>query len=59
MDLELFDTEEAVMLPERESLALFNFLAIGAVNVASSSQTLTNRSLSVANAGQTILVVQR
>lgn len=58
-ELELFASEEAVMLPEREALSLFNFGSITAVNAAVSAQTLTNRSLSVASAGQTIVFVQR
>jgi hypothetical protein len=55
----LLATEEAVLLPEREALSLFNFGAIVAANVAISSQTLTSRSASVATAGQSIVFVQR
>jgi hypothetical protein len=57
-ELELFETEEAILLPEREALSLFNLSSVNAINAAVSAQTLTNRSLSVASAGQTIVVVQ-
>lgn len=56
--MDLLSTEEAVMLPEREALAFINFLRLTAVNAAVSSQTLTAFSLSSANAGQAVIVVQ-
>ena len=58
MELELFASEEAVLLPEREALALFNLASVNAINAAVSSQTLTNRSVSLAGASQTIVLVQ-
>jgi hypothetical protein len=56
--LELLESEEAVMLPEREALSFIDFLNLSAVNAAVSVQTLTNRSSSHANAGQLIIVNQ-
>lgn len=57
--LELLSSEEAIVLPEREALSFLNFLHLTAVNVSVSSQTLTSRSVSLSNAGQTILISQR
>jgi len=58
-ELEIFAGEEAVLLPEREALSLFNFGSLTAINAAVSTQTLTNRSISVASAGQNVVFVQR
>jgi hypothetical protein len=57
--LELFQTEEAVMLPEREALAFINLLRLTAVNVAVAGQSRTLLSSNSASAGQAVIVVQR
>lgn len=56
-NLELLDQEEAVMLPERNTLALFNFTAVVASNSATAVNALTLLSAAVANAGQSIVVI--
>jgi hypothetical protein len=58
LDLELFQSEEAVMLPEREALAFINFLRLTAVNVAVARQRGAFLSTNSANAGQAVIVVQ-
>lgn len=57
MNLELLDQEEAVMLPERNTLGLFNFTLVSASNSATAVNALTLLSAAVANAGQSIVVI--
>jgi hypothetical protein len=56
--LELLDQEEAVMLPERQTLGLFDFAAISATNTAVALNVASLLTLASANAGQSITVVQ-
>jgi hypothetical protein len=57
-ELAYLDEEEATLLPERNTLGLFDFTAILASNSATSVQALTLLSASVASANQSIVVVQ-
>jgi hypothetical protein len=56
--LELLDQEEAVMLPERQTLGLFDFALISASNTSVALNSVTLLSAAVSNAGQSIVVIQ-
>jgi hypothetical protein len=57
-ELAYLDEEEATLLPERNTLGLFDVASILASNSATSVQALTLLSASVATASQSITVVQ-
>jgi hypothetical protein len=57
-ELALLDDEEASLLPARQTLGLFDFAAIVASNTAVALNSVTILSAAVANAGQSIVVVQ-
>jgi hypothetical protein len=57
-ELAYLDEEEIALLPERNTLGVFDFAAIFASNSATSVQALTLLSASVATAAQSISVSQ-
>jgi hypothetical protein len=59
MNLELLDQEEAVMLPERQTLGLFDFAIVSGSNTSVALNSVTLLSAAVSNASQSIVVVQR
>jgi hypothetical protein len=58
MDFALLDSEEAVMLPERQTLGVFDFAAILASNSSTAVQAITLLSAATAVANQSVVVIQ-
>lgn len=58
-NLELLDQEEAVMLPERQTLGLFDFAFVSGSNTSVALNSVTLLSAAVSNASQSIVVIQR
>ena len=50
--------EEVELLPSRETLGVFNWANVSATNLAIAQNTATLLSAAVANAGQSVTVVQ-
>jgi hypothetical protein len=57
-DLALLDEEEATLLPDRNTLALFDFASVVASNTSVALNSVTAFSAAVALASQSITVVQ-
>lgn len=57
-ELSLLDSEEATLLPARQTLGLFDFASITATNAAVALNSTTLLSAAVANAGQSVVVIQ-